>query len=116
MTLSNSRDFLINSVAKLTQCRRCQGWIYVAHVNGFETKVEPNPLKLDEEVALRLTGSTIYQTLRSGAGFELQRRTAYHIEKADPREVALAVHDCTFPTLFEPIDILAKPKPKEPIF
>lgn len=113
---TNPRDHLISSLAKLKQCGRCKGWIYVAHIHGWEKKVEPTPLNIEEEIAYRLTGVKIYQTMPIGSQFELMERTAWQITHADPRSKALAEHDCSTPTLFEPAPIYSKPTLKETEF
>jgi hypothetical protein len=109
-------NFLINSLATSSQCARCKGWVYEAFVYGFLTRVEPNPLNLEEEIAMRLEGRKIWETLKRGDGFELVKRTEWHIKKGSGRALVLADHDCRMPTYFEPAPLFEKPTMKEPQF
>ena len=82
-------------------CARCKGWILECFIDGFETKLEPNPLNFEEELKMRIEGRRIYQTLGTVEPI-LVKRTGAHIAKADPRAKVLAVHSCKTPTYFEP--------------
>ena len=84
-----------------SQCPKCKGWILECHVNGWRTRVEPNPLNLEEELRASLAGRTIFQTLGT-TDVTLVPRTLWHIRKDDPRAKVLASHDCKTPTYFEP--------------
>ena len=108
----NPSDFLINSIAKLTLCKICKGWIYEAQLYGFKTKVEPTPLNSSEEVIHRLEGRRVFQTLRKGYDWELSERTAWHITKGDPTAVVLPEHSCKTPVIFEPTPIFPMPVSK----
>jgi hypothetical protein len=91
---ASTSQHLINSKAKPEVCQRCNSNIWVATVNGFKVKVEPNRLNSTEEVILRMAGGRIFQTLRIGNQFELQIRNTWHITKGDPKAIVLAEHDC----------------------
>jgi hypothetical protein len=106
----------INSLQKLTQCPICKGWIYEMHLNGFRTRVEPTPLNFEEEIRARLTGRKVYQSIRVGYDFEIQKRTLWHINNSDSTEFVLVGHDCSTPTIFEPAPIYEKPTFKEARF
>ena len=108
-------NFFINSIATLSQCPICKGWIYEALVNGFRTRVEPNPLKIEEEIALRLEGRRIYQSI-SKIGLDLIDRKAWHINNDDFNALVFASHSCKTPTYFEPEPLFAQDKLKEPNF
>ena len=82
-------------------CARCKGWILECFIDGFETRLEPTPLNLDEELKMRIEGRRIFQTLGTIEPI-LVKRTNWHIVKADPRAKVLAVHSCKTPTYFEP--------------
>ena len=94
-------EVFINSPLKLNQCRKCQGWIYQCHVDGWETYLEPTALNFAEEVAMRLEGRRIFQTIGI---FEptLQPRKLWHINNPSPRSKVLASHSCQTPAIFEP--------------
>ena len=106
-------NHFINSIATSSQCPICKGWIYEALVNGFRTRVEPNPLKIEEEIAMRLEGRKIWETLGRGDCFELIERTAWRITNGSRRALALADHDCRMPTYFEPAPLFETPQSKE---
>ena len=91
---ASTSQHLINSKAKAEICLRCNKNIWIATVNGFKVKVEPDRLNSTEEVILRMAGSRIFQTLRIGNQFELQIRNTWHITKGDPKAIVLAEHDC----------------------
>jgi hypothetical protein len=82
-------------------CARCKGWILECFIDGFETKLEPTPLNLGEELKMRIEGRRIYQTLGTVDPI-LVKRTDSHIAKVDERAKVLAVHSCKTPTYFEP--------------
>lgn len=82
-------------------CARCKGWILECFIDGFETKLEPTPLNLGEELKMRIEGRRIYQTLGTVDSI-LVKRTDSHIAKVDERAKVLAVHSCKTPTYFEP--------------
>jgi len=86
-------------VSKL--CARCKGWILECFIDGFETKLEPNPLNFAEELKMRIEGRRIYQTFGTVDPI-LVKRTEAEIAKADPRAKVLAVHSCKTPIYFEP--------------
>jgi hypothetical protein len=115
MTKSNPSDHFINSPAKLTQCPICKGWIYECHVHGWRVRVEPTPLNLSDEVALRLANRKIYQTFGITKNFELMPRKAWQILH-DSGATVFGSHDCDFPTLFEPAPLFERPQAKEPNF
>jgi hypothetical protein len=101
-------DAFINSPLVPKQCSRCTGWIYECHINGWETKVEPNPLNFQEELAMRLEGRRIFQTVEI-TNSTLMPRTAWHIERSDSRAKVFATHSCKTPTYFEPSPLDEKP-------
>ena len=107
---------LINSIAKLIQCRRCTGWIYEAHIHGWKFKVDPDPLDFETEIAARIAGRKIFQTLPVGIDFELDHRSLWHITNPSPRAKVLVEHDCTMPTIFQPSPLYEFSQPKEPNF
>jgi hypothetical protein len=72
-----------------------------SQVFGFETKVEPNPLNLVEEVKARIEGRKIFQTFGTVEPI-LVRRSMWHIANIDPHTKVLVAHDCKRPTYFEP--------------
>ena len=82
-------------------CARCKGWILECFIDGFETKLEPTPLNLGEELKMRIEGRRIFQTLGTVDPI-LVKRTDFHIAKVDERAKVLAVHSCKSPTYFEP--------------
>jgi len=82
-------------------CARCKGWILECFIDGFETKLEPTPLNLSEELKMRIEGRRIFQTLGTVDPI-LVKRTDAHIAKVDERAKVLAVHSCKSPTYFEP--------------
>jgi hypothetical protein len=79
----------------------------VAQVFGFETKVEPNPLNLVDEVTARMQGRKIYQTFGTAEPI-LVRRSMWHIANIDPHALVLVAHDCSTPTYFEPQPLFEK--------
>ena len=101
-------DAFINSPLVPKQCSRCTGWIYECHINGWKTKVEPNPLNLAEELAMRLEGRKIFQTVETFKP-TLTARIAWHIEKSDSKAKVFASHSCSTPTYFEPSPFDEKP-------
>jgi len=101
-------DAFINSPLVPKQCSRCTGWIYECHINGWKTKVEPNPLNFQEELAMRLEGRRIFQTVEI-TNSTLMPRTAWHIERSDSRAKVFATHSCKTPTYFEPSPLDEKP-------
>lgn len=105
------RQHLISTPAKPGQCPRCQKGIWVATVSGFIVKADPRPLEIREEILLRLAKPKvkIYQTFGTIA-FELQKRTSWHITKADPKVKVLAEHDCNGDDPGIIIDFFAKPE------
>ena len=82
-------------------CARCKGWILECFIDGFETRLEPTPLNLGEELKMRIEGRRIFQTLGTVDPI-LVKRTDSHIAKVDERAKVLAVHSCKTPTYFEP--------------
>jgi len=94
-------EFLISTPPRPELCLRCKGWILVCYVFGFETKVEPNPLNLMDEVKARLEGRKIYQTFGTVEAI-LVSRSMWHIVNVDPHTKVLVAHDCKRPTYFEP--------------
>ena len=82
-------------------CARCKGWILECFIDGFETRLEPTPLNLGEELKMRIEGRRIFQTLGTVDPI-LVKRTDSHIAKVDERAKVLAVHNCKTPTYFEP--------------
>jgi len=97
-------DSFINSLPTISQCSICKGWVYECHVNGFRTRVEPNPLNFATEVAMRIEGRRILQTLGVTEPI-LIARTLWHINKGDPRGKIFASHSCQTPEIFEPAPI-----------
>ena len=97
----------ISSPLNLTQCGKCKGWIYECHVNGWRRKVEPTPLNFAEELAMRVEGRTIFQTLGTAEPI-LVTRTAWHIAQVGETKV-LPEHSCQTPALFEPAPLSEKP-------
>jgi hypothetical protein len=82
-------------------CLRCKGWILECFIDGFETRLEPTPLNLAEELKFRIEGRRIFQTLGIVEPI-LVKRTDWHIANVDDRAKVLAVHSCKTPTYFEP--------------
>jgi hypothetical protein len=102
-----SMTSFISSPLNLTQCRKCKGWIYECHVNGWRTRVEPNPLNLHQELAMRIEGRAIFQTLGTAEPI-LVKRTAGHIAQVRQTKV-LPEHSCQTPAIFEPAPLFEKP-------
>ena len=100
-------EFLISTRPFPELCARCKGWILVCLIFGFETKVEPNPLNLKEEVTARLEGRRIYQTFGT-VETTLIKRTLWHIAQPNPHAKVLVAHDCKRPTYFEPEPLFEK--------
>jgi hypothetical protein len=97
MSNSNPKTFqhFLTTVASVTQCHKCNKAMWAAVVNGFAIKVDTTPLNAGEEIEYRLAGIRIWQTRRiGGKGFELQRRTTWHITHSTPDVYALAEHTC----------------------
>ena len=107
-------SFFVSTPATLSQHRPCQGWIYEAHIGGWQTRVEPTPLNFVEEVKARLEGRAIYQILGTAEPI-LIPRTTWHILKAESA-IVFAEHRCSTPEMFEPLPVARKPLPKEPRF
>ena len=97
----------INSSPVPKRCARCKGHILEAHVNGWRTRLEPNPLNLESELAANIQGRRIFQTLGTVEPI-LVERTIWHIRKDDPKAKVLASHDCKTPTYFEPEPLFPK--------
>jgi len=112
----NTFNHFINSPAELIQCRKCTGWIYQCHVNGWQITVDPIALNFETEISLRMEGRRIYQTLKFGTDFELENRTLWHITNAHRLAKVLAEHSCKTPTIFEPAPLYETAKSKEPNF
>ena len=100
-------EVFINSSPELKVCARCKGWILECHVDGWRTRVEPNPLNLEDELKASLQGRSIFQTLGT-VEVTLVPRTIWHIRKDDPKAKVLASHDCKTPTYFEPETLFPK--------
>ena len=100
-SIQNPNSHFISTFPTLKECARCKGWILECFINGFETKLEPTPLNLGEELKMRIEGRRIYQTLGTVDPI-LVKRTDSHIAKVDERAKVLAVHSCKTPTYFEP--------------
>jgi len=83
-------------------------------VNGFRTRVEPNPLNVESEIAIRIEGRRIYQSLSKNS-LDLIDRKTWHILNSD-NSLVFASHDCKTPTYFEPEPLFETPKSKEPQF
>jgi hypothetical protein len=101
-------EAFINSPLALKTCAKCKGWIYECHVEGWRTCLEPNPLNFDEEVAMRLAGRSIFQTI----GIDqptLVKRSLWHIQKDWAKVKVLASHSCHTPALFEPAPLFDPP-------
>lgn len=107
-------SFFISTPIQLIQHRPCQGWVYEAHIGGWRSRVEPTPLNFENEIAARLEGRKIYQTLGVSEPILIER-TAWHITKGEPTKV-FAEHRCETAEMFEPLPNTAKPLPKEPQF
>jgi hypothetical protein len=95
-------------ILTLSQCPKCKGWIYECHVNGWRTRVEPNPLNFAEELAMRLEGRRVFQTLEI-TNPTLIHRNAWHIAKSDSEAKVFASHSCQTPTYFEPAPLHERP-------
>jgi hypothetical protein len=108
--------YFITTISKLIQCGKCTGWIYTAHLNGWQRKVDPNPLDLKSELEARVANRKIYQTRQIGVEFELENRTLWQIENPEPWIKVLAEHSCQTPTIFEPAPLYEPFKSKEPNF
>jgi hypothetical protein len=104
----------INSEPIIKQHLKCKGWVFECHVNGWKTRVEPTPLNLMEEVAMRLAGRKVYQILGTARPI-LVERSAWHIAKMQSA-IVLVEHSCQTPEIFEPLPIARKSLPKEPQF
>ena len=100
-------EYLISTPPRPELCMRCKGWILLCYVFGFETKVEPNPLNLAEEVKARMEGRMVFQTFGTVEPV-LIRRHLWHIAKSDSRTKVLVAHDCNRPTYFEPSPLFEK--------
>ena len=100
-SIQNPNSHFISTFPTLKECARCKGWILECFIDGFETKLEPTPLNLGEELKMRIEGRRIYQTLGTVEPI-LVKRTGAHIAKVDERAKVLAVHSCKSPTYFEP--------------
>lgn len=109
-------QYFLTDTAELTQCARCKGWIYEAHLFGFLRRVEPMRLNFADEMKMRMAGRKVFGTVRKGEDFELNYRTAWHIAKDDPNSFALVAHDCKSATYFEPEPLYPKTTSKEPNF
>jgi hypothetical protein len=77
------------------------------YVHGFLTKVESNPLNLEDELAARLQGRRIFQTFGTLEPI-LIHRTLAHIKSEKQEAKVLASHDCSRPTFFEPEPLFPK--------
>lgn len=100
-------EFLISTLPTPELCWRCKGWILVCQVFGFRVEVEPNPLKLVDEVKARMEGRKVYQTFGTAEPV-LIKRTMWHIAHVDPHAKVLVAHDCKRPTYFEPSPLFEK--------
>jgi len=94
-------ESFISTFPTLKECARCKGWILECFIDGFETRLEPTPLNLAEELKFRIEGRRIFQTLGIVEPI-LVKRTDWHIANVDDRAKVLAVHSCKTPTYFEP--------------
>ena len=94
-------DYFISTFPTLKECAKCKGWILECFINGFETRLEPTPLNLGDELKMRIEGRRIYQTFGIVDPI-LVKRTDWHIANVDDRAKVLAVHSCKTPTYFEP--------------
>lgn len=108
--------YFINSIAELLQCRKCTGWVYKAHLNGWQKYLDPNPIDFETEIAMRIANRRIFQTRPVGLEFEIEDRTLWHITNGDHRAKTLVEHSCQTPTIFEPEPIYQLAKSKEPNF
>lgn len=101
-------EIFVNSKLTSSQCAKCKGWIYECHVDGWRTYLEPNPLNFAEELAMRVEGRRIFQTIGI---FEptLQPRKLWHINNPSPRSKVLASHSCQTPAIFEPAPLFDLP-------
>jgi len=83
-------------------------------VNGFRTRVEPNPLNVESEIAMRIEGRRIYQSFSKNSLDLIDRKTWHILNSAS--SLVFASHDCKTPTYFEPEPLFETPKSKEPQF
>jgi hypothetical protein len=105
----------INSLATLSQCPICKGWIYEGIVNAFRTRVEPTPLNFESEIEMRIEGRKIYQSI-SKVSLDLIDRKTWHIQNSSSDALVFASHSCKTPTYFEPEPLFIQAKSKEPNF
>lgn len=98
---------LISTSLNSTLCRKCKGWILEAYVNGFLTKVESNPLNLEDELAARLQGRRIFQTFGTVEPI-LIHRSLKEIKSEKQEAKVLPSHECSRPTYFEPEPLFPK--------
>ena len=96
-----SQESFISTFPTLKLCARCKGWILECFIDGFETRLEPAPLNLGDELKMRIEGRRIFQTFGIVEPI-LVKRTDWHIANVDDRAKVLAVHNCKTPTYFEP--------------
>lgn len=109
-------DCFISTTAKAEQCPKCLKEIWKAVVDGFTYKVDPTPLSPTQEIMLRLEGRQIFQTGRTAGGFDLAKRSAWHITKGDVSAKALAEHSCDGDDAGVIVELYPTPESEEPNF
>lgn len=109
-------DHFISTTAKQEQCPRCHKQIWRAVIDGFTHKLDPTPLDATKEVLLRMQNRRIFQTRQNENGFVLEKRSAWHITKGDPKAKVLAEHSCEGDDAGVIVDLYPTPEPKEPNF
>ena len=105
----------INSQPELTQCAKCKGFIFQAHVFGWRTQVDATAIGIEEEIDARRQGRSIYQLCGQVRPY-LAKRGMADIE-ANTGQPVFQSHDCKAPHIFQPIaSSNPRPIPKEPTF
>lgn len=104
----------INSTPELKECRRCRGWVLEAHIFGWATRVDANPVTLSQELEARLFGRKVYQ-ITGEVEKMLTPRRSWHIQTFEASGIHLE-HHCSTPDIFQPIPDTQSVQPKEPQF
>jgi hypothetical protein len=106
-------DHFISTHPKLVQCPICKGWILECHVGGLRKRVEPMELSFNQELAFRIEGRAIFQSVGSYEP-NLIHRNVWHINNPDPRAKVFASHSCSTPEIFEPMPLFDLPRYIDP--
>lgn len=86
-------EHLINRPAKLTACARCGQLTFTGISGGITIIADPAPLSIDQEIAARLAGKTIYDVITSSRGPYLEWRSLARV-KAGRYYAVAASHAC----------------------